>query len=722
MIMHNQMIRPCLPMMLAALLSLPQSAPARPARTADAVTATLPAPADSVRDEWDLDEVEMRADSVGRRHRNLAKGRNVYHYVLGPRYRKYGDSFSDGLADHLYLEAGLGVERIVPPTADYRYDALMGLHLGVGKQFDPLHGVRLMLHAARGYQREWDYTFDRIGAQADYLFSVTDYFNGYNPARRFSVQLVAGVGVQHARLPREDRSRWAAEVHVGPQLRFYTGPHGYLALSPYVGIGGDQMDLSEQHNWRRWDAFWGARLSYQYYLHNNLSREARRRALDGRSRANYLVADSLLQSWRMPWFVEASMGPGWLSNADESAKGQTLGSSLAIGVGRWFSPAIGLKLTAFSRSAVWRRDEYAPVYGGTAYARSQHARYAGGRFEALLDPLGFARNYNWDRPFGLRLALGVEYGQLHKYGATEAERLSCHALGYTGAVQVWGRLSRDLRLFVEPRYAYTMYHVPYTNVEWQERLSERSFGVDVGLTMMLRSMPYRRLPDPDLFLRHVHQIALGVAGGLNLMQPTGSTYEHAASPSWNGMAYAEYHLDYTHAVRLSAEMLSRNVAQIARFYDVYLPEGSDQPVGEMRQGLMDRDYRLLMASLSYDLNLTSVFSGHRPRRAVELEMYLGPTLAWVLNDRTVVDPRTPMDEGHTAQPLDPVERKMRWGATVGLKLMANLSRHWALTLTPSVQAIHGLDLPGMHRGMVLRRFSTFQTVSLGVQYKFQVFR
>ncbi len=719
MTMYNKMICSWLPMMLAAVFLQPQSAYAR---TKESVSAFASLPADTLLDEWDLDEVEMRADSMGRPRRNFAKGLNVYHYILGPRYRKYGDSFSRGFADHLYLETGLGMERIVPPTRDYRYDALMGVHLGLGKQFDPINGMRLMLHVARGYQRDWDYTFNRIGVQADYLFSLSDYFNGYNPARSFSVQLVAGVGAQHARVPHENQSRWAAEVHVGPQLRFYTGPHGYLALSPYVGIGGDQMDLSGQRNWRRWDAFWGARLSYQYYFNNNLSREGRRRALDGRSRRNYLVEDSLLQSWRMPWFLETSMGANWLSNPDESAKGKTLGSNIAIGVGRWFSPAIGLKLTAFSRSAVWRKDEYAPVYGGTAYTRSQHARYVGGRFETLFNPLGFTRNYNWDRSFGLHFALGVEYGQLHKYGATEADKLSCRALGYTGAVHLWTRLSRDLQFFVEPRYSYTVYHVPYTNVEWQNKLSERGFGIDMGLTMMLRTMPYRRLPDPDLFLRHVHQIAFGVAGGLNLMQYTGSTYEHDPRSSWNGMAYAEYHFNYTHAVRLSAELLSRSVAQIARFRDVYLPEGSDQLVGEMRQGLLDRDYRMLMTSLSYDLNLTSVFSGHRPLRAVELEMYLGPTLAWVLNDRTVVDSRTPMADGHAAYPLDPVERKMHWGATVGFKLMGNLGRHWAVTLTPSVQAINGLDLPGMHRGMVLRRFSTFESVNLGVQYKFQVFK
>jgi hypothetical protein len=130
---------------------------------------------------------------------------------------------------------------------------------------------------------------------------------------------------------------------------------------------------------------------------------------------------------------------------------------------------------------------------------------------------------------------------------------------------------------------------------------------------------------------------------------------------------------------------------------------------------------MLMTSLSYDLNLTSVFSGHRPLRAVELEMYLGPTLAWVLNDRTVVDSRRLWPMVMPRTPSTPWSARCTGGA-VGFKLMGNLGRHWAVTLTPSVQAINGLDLPGMHRGMVLRRFSTFESVNLGVQYKFQVFK
>ena len=678
---------------------------------------------DSVIDNYDYDEVEMRSDSSGRTHHNFAKGKDISKYKLEGRYQKVGDSFFNRLLDHVFLQAGGGAERIVPPTSKYKYDALSAIQLGIGKQINKYGTVRLLLHGEYGYQRYFDYSFYKMGLKADYLFSISDYFNGYNPTRFFNVSSILGIGYQYAKATKDQSHSFKPEIHVGAQIKFYTGPQGYLAIEPYVGLGSDQMDVSGERNWRSYDVFYGVNLNYIYYINSNLSKEARIRLLDSRSRDNYLTEDSLLHTWRMPWFIEVSNGLNFNSkkNGDFST-GSSLGSSINFTVGKWFSPVIGAKLGFFSQSKVWMKNEVAATETESAYSQRYNSILYGTRIEAMFNPLGFSRDYDWNSKFGFYLLFGMEYGQLKKYQDSQDKELSCKVHGYTTGLHLWGRLSDDLQVFVEPRYSYDKYRVPYSNVDWYNRCSEHSFGVNFGLTMLVRSMKYRRLGDYDLFLRHIKHIAFGTMGGLNIMQCKGPTYQSDNNLSWNAGAYAEFHFNYIHAVRISGEFISRHVAGPTQYYDVHFDESTQQNEGLVKTGLWNHQYRFGIASLDYDVNLTSLFSGHKQNRVFELEFFVGPSFVRIFNEGGKIDSSVQLDEGHQVYYPNLISKGNKWGLNGGFKLMGNINKNVSITVTPALYAIRNLSLPQFDTFAKAGNFSLIETINLGVQYRFQVFK
>lgn len=82
---------------------------------------------------------------------------------------------------------------------------------------------------------------------------MSSYFDGYAPTRPLDVSSVIGLGAQLSRQRYKLGWRKSLEGHFGIQFKFYTGPQAFITFEPYVGIGTDQMDVSETLNWRKYD-------------------------------------------------------------------------------------------------------------------------------------------------------------------------------------------------------------------------------------------------------------------------------------------------------------------------------------------------------------------------------------------------------------------------------------------------------------------------------------
>ena len=679
----------------------------------------LASPGDTVvvRNYDEIDEEELQRDTVAQKHQNTATGFNALDYVLDGRYRKYryGEEFTRRWDDHLFLEAGASVEKIVPPASSYSFDVLTGAHVGVGKQFSPLHSLRLSLGFSYGYQRFFDTGIAKLYGRLDYLLSLSSYFGGYRPDRLLDVSAVPGVGGQYSKVERHDGTAFSPEAHFGAQLKFFTGPQGYLVLEPYAGISTDQVDISRDRNWRKYDLFYGLNVGLVYYLHNNLSPQSRAKYIRQRKPENYLVADSVLQSWRLPWFVGFANGVSFLTKQQLST-GKTAGPSVDVFVGKWFSPAIGLRLSAIMRSSVWRQEisEAATSPYIPAYTKNYNSFYTGARLEGMLNPLGLTKNYKWNQPFGFYFLFGGEIGRLLKYQS--GEHLNCTSESYTAGLHLWTRLSTDLSLFLEPRFTHNVYKIPYSNVDWNELFSDNGFTISLGVSMMLRTPRYRQPLD------HVYELevkqpkwTIGIAGGTSLVVTKTPVFDNSGnSGAWNGLLFADYHFNNMAGVRLGVEWLNRADSGMSDFIDRTVVES--EPTEVERTGLWNHTYRALLTSIGFYVDITRLMGGFVRQRTCELNMFVGPTIATSFPEKAELDSSERLQEGHEATLREPVSRTVGMGWHWGLKLSVNLSRHISTVLLPTVYLINSRFLKGVEMPRIVG-MKAFETLNVGLQYK-----
>ena len=234
--------------------------------------------------EDDLDEEEGSEVKPRPIPRDVARERgeaiNVLDYQMEGRYLPGHETFAMDTTRfflprwiyNTYVQGGVGVETIYPPTDDYELSPMTKLQLGIGKDFNELHSARLMFHGGWGYHRPKEQTMSKFGLSLEHLYNLSGYFGGYRPRRMVNLSTIIGVGAQYSKMEQEKGMSW--EAHFGAQLKFFTGPKTYIALEPYVGLGGDKMDLSGNRNWRKTDLFYGANLNLVYYINNNLTKES----------------------------------------------------------------------------------------------------------------------------------------------------------------------------------------------------------------------------------------------------------------------------------------------------------------------------------------------------------------------------------------------------------------------------------------------------------------
>lgn len=663
-----------------------------------------------VSDSIPEDESALGADTI-KNGKNIAKGTNAMDYLLERRYLADGETFTKRWDDHLFVEAGAGVEQMVSPGAGYKFNALTVAHLGVGKQFSKLHSARVLLNGAFGYQQDKDRLYYRMGVTADHLFSLTSYFDGFKPSRLLDISTVLGVGAQYAKYGRLGRSGTSFDVHMGLQFRFFTGPQGYINIEPYYGLATDKRDLSESRNWRKIDMFYGANVNFIYYLHNNLSPESRQHFIKNRAESNELVADSTaLDSWRQPWFFEFSNG---IDFTDSPTLGltETMGHNFSISVGKWLSSAIGLRFTGTSSTVTWQKEvtpeklsPYQPPY-----ERDFRSCYVGMRGEALFNPLGFSANYNWDSPLGFYLLAGAEMGRIMKY--QPGRHLSCNTQAYTVGAHLWARLSDGLQVFVEPRYTNYVYKVPYSNAAWNKCFSDNTYSLNMGLTVSTTGMKYRRANTADdSEMRH---IVVGLGGGTNITQ-TRDGYSGSAGMPFNGMAFAEYHFNRIHSARVAFEYLSISRASLSSFIDYRMdsPESGYAPVN--RTGLWNHRYYFGFVSFNYMVNLTNLCNGYRPGRRFELEAYVGPTCNMLFGETATLDSNERLQEGHECRLNNEAKTATKFGFNAGLKLNAHITPRIDAFFSPTIYALRNFGIDGVN----FTKLRHIETLNVGVQYKF----
>ncbi len=671
-----------------------------------------------------LDEEELQAlrDTITRSRQNLADESgtlNALDYLLDDRYVANHETFAKGFFSNLYASIGGGFEGYSSPAKYFKMKTLSHMNVALGKQFTTRSSLRLALAGAWGFQEEKEKAMVRYSGKADYIFDLSSNLFGYQSNRRVNISSIIGVGGSYVKLQREKRI-YAPECHVGLQFRLATGPEGFFNIEPYCGITIDNIGDAKKYNWRTYDLFWGINLNYTYYLSPHLSNEARLRMLQQRAADDRVIDSRTVETWRTPWFVSASsafaMGGG--ENVDFS---KTMGHQTKLTVGRWLSPVIGIRASALSRISTWHENTVEAEGGHAGYVHNYSHNYVGLQGQAMFNPLGFLKSFNWDSRFGMYFALGYSGGRITKYipGAT---KLNTYYQGYDVGLHLWTRLSEDLQFFIEPEFSHSRYLTPYNNANWNRMFNDNLYNINIGVTMMMRSYKFEELDKMDRMqnftYRNIKGFRVGLAGGMTLMQ-TKDYLDNNGGFKWAGMAYAEYRFNFLHSIRLQEDVLAIKSNNIRTYKDVYA-YGTENASYVTREGVWQTTDLVSLTSLDYEISLTNLCSGRKRYRTFDLEAYAGPTFGWVFNSKeTLNSAETVPTENHTLIPPSNDFRQTMWGMNVGLKLSSEIFKGFSFVVMPTMYMLNGQNL---ENSLSLGDFHLCQSINIGLQYKIGSYR
>ena len=368
-----------------------------------------------VRDLSDLEE-KMQAESITAKADTTYYGTpkqrnfNALDYSLDSRYQ--GDKWTKGgFSKHTFLDFGAGAV-LYQHNNNHQLTMQAGIHLRMGKELSPMSSIRLGIGGELGYISGEPNANWTMRTNADYLFNFSNYLLGYRPDRPLSVSGILGLGVQHSHLTKYNGSAVAGtmkdkatsyNIHTGLQFKFHAGTHAALAIEPYIMAGTEGMDLDKSSKFNHFSFGYGVNLSYIWYFYNNMSSQKdagdfKKYFADGK---RLFLEDPARLRWRRPWFFEYSIGPAYYHSTDLKV-GKTLGYSVSANIGQWMSSAIGLRAGINLTNAAWTKTSETTSLLGKS----------GVSLDAMLNPFGFTRHYNWDSAVGVNLYGGYEMGLL----------------------------------------------------------------------------------------------------------------------------------------------------------------------------------------------------------------------------------------------------------------------------------------------------------------------
>ncbi len=589
---------------------------------------------------------------------------NGLRYTLDGSHRYRGDHFTRG---HTFLSFGTGA--LMQQHVNTGGETILPmLHLRMGREFSALHALRIGMTAGMGFLRSestgqgpWALT-SHVGGEIDYLFNLSNYLYGYRPERPLSLSLLLGAGLGSYRLSGSRRSSVqglkdhaiAYQFHTGLQVRLFASPRSAIIAEPYVQLGNAGSDLSDlgSANWHKYVVNYGLNLSYVYYLNNVLSSPAvigdfKRTYAPGQ---RWLRGDADDLSQRRPLFISYAIGATGYSTFGSMGLSSTLGPSYSLAFGGWLSSALGLRLSATLTNASLSESK----------GRTNMLGYASLGVDALLNPLGFGRHYDWDAPAGVSLLAGMEYGLMKR---TNDTRSSSNMLGARVGLQPWVRLGHQTRFYVEPSLA-VLVHRTGDN----PRTHDRQLSMKVGLEMMLghrQDEPYNIVNGPL-----PGGVFVGAGGGWNATFLRWRQEGAGNGLFKNAVAFAGYRLNALSSFLLSGEYLTE------RF----------------KNGSKRNKWEYWMTSASYQFNVSNWLTGYQADRRFQVSALVGPTV------------------GIHSGPL-------RWGIHLGMQVDYRVYRQYALFFQQRFYWM-GKDFYGSASNLFKPMGTLVNTMNVGVMYRF----
>lgn len=530
---------------------------------------------------------------------------NALDYSLDKRHRYAGDKWARGhFGKHTFFQFGANAI-MYQHNNDYELTTQAGLHFKVGKDLSPMSSLRIGVGGELGYITSKPNVSWTMRADADYLFNFSNYLLGYRPDRPLSVSGILGFGIQQSHLTKYAGSEivnamkekaFSFNLHTGLQFKFHAGAHAAVAIEPYIMAGTEGMDLAKASKFNHFGIGYGVNLSYIWYFYNNMSAENNagdfKKRFDSHNRL--FLNDPNKASWRRPWFFQYSIGPAYWQRTPLKTS-ETLGYSISASLGQWLSSAIGVRGGVVISNAPWTKSEETISLLGKS----------GIFFDAMVNPFGFTRYYNWDTPFGINFFGGYEMGQLQMVHADIDEKTSGKYAGYRLGTQLWAKLTNDLRLTFEPSYIFTEH---FDRNDGRVRYDQMDYKL--GLTMLFRGKSHRNydmlpakndLPEYGFFM--------GGGFGWNTTVSKWRYAEKKRGLLLNANAFIGYNFNMYHGAKIMMDYVANPIWQ--------------------RSGNHDFDkftYKNTFISADYQFNLLNAMAGYKPGRRWGVNIYAGPSL------------------------------------------------------------------------------------------------
>lgn len=503
---------------------------------------------------------------------------NAMNYVHQKRYRPDYSMFSNKkFADNLYVGVFGGLSSLL-----HRNNAEMNMGGEAGvyatKYILPWTGVRISVFGKSNRRLHDNEDWKTLGINVDHLFNLSTYMDGFNPYRRFEILTVAGFGVDRSSIA--GNSALALDAHVGLQMKINTNSRLDLLLEPRIGVFSDNIDLSGTSNWRKYDIGYDFVIGAQYRLGRAYDRI---KSLDKKNEQSF---------WERA-FIGLSVGPNLQLSEMTKEIGikNALGTSLSASLGVWVSEPLGIRLSAFASYDGWRRVDDSPF--------DRLAAYGGGRAELMLDPMAIFTQDREKYKFSVTPFAGMEFGLAMKQ---DAQIRKATYAGFTGGLQLKYRLQNGLGVYMEPRYSLVPYSFFRKNImgeNEQYKFADNMLSLGFGLEFYQRSFSDKTASKVNDAFVPYFTVSTGVGFDFAIQQSRNRTRRIG----YLAGASLAYKFNPISGLRLTGEtglVYSR------------MPKQTSQNV--------------ILASLDYVLDMTSVTNGYDKERKWDAEIFAGPVL------------------------------------------------------------------------------------------------
>ncbi len=458
----------------------------------------------------------------------LGKGRYDRRYQDGdfPDDRQEDDFIAKRFFDNTFISL-TGESLQLLPSNGSTYSTQYAVGGNIGKWIDQYNAIRLGASIGTFVKNAEPSRLYNFGVEADYLFNISSYTDGYRRDRFCDVSTVAGIGY---RLSRKDGSyKDYINAHFGFNFAMKVGRDIDLFFEPLAYFQGDDMI------WRKTgESTWRDNLNFENYIFAPALKVGLTYIVQPKEHKRPVV------DYGKGSFISIAGGvqfehSGLVLNSLGMMK--SLRPHLAVGFGKMYRDGFGFRTTVAHSNDIWK-----VAAGG----KKLQAGYTALRLEAMYDFMSLNKNLREDFPFALSLLLGPEAGIVKK---EEVGRDIKHVyVGATGGLQAKVRVSKEAALFVEPRFSAIQYS-DLINASQRANYKDVLFNCNLGVEIALGGQ--KRHDRRFISERFFDNTFISLTGeSLQLLPANGSTYSTQYAVGGNIGKW----IDPYNAIRLGASI------------------------------------------------------------------------------------------------------------------------------------------------------------------------